>query len=210
MKTIFADNKKLKAISILLVALVLLITTNYYDRKSYNDLDKTVTSIYKDRLMPAGYLFEISNLLYEKMVLQQASGVPQAKLQTTLQQHNERIDALMKKYEATYLIAAEKKEWRLFKSQLLAYNKAENIGLEPALLQPDFSRCITSLNKLNTLQSLEGKVLQRQSEQLISGNLLNSYFTMSLLVVVFFMILSLANMPGKNLFSASAQKPMLN
>lgn len=60
------DSRKSKTLVILLVIISFIMINNFAKRKDFADLDKTVNSIYNDRLMPAGILFNLNNLLHEK------------------------------------------------------------------------------------------------------------------------------------------------
>ena len=56
-------KEKRKIIIALLFILVLALINNFISRRQYDDLTSNISSIYKDRLIPASYIFSMSDLL---------------------------------------------------------------------------------------------------------------------------------------------------
>src|SRR5688572_19048080 len=108
-------KNKAKSIITLYVMIVVVMLINFFVRRSYDDLDKTITSIYSDRLMPANYLFKINDHLYQKKLLLEEHEVLNGSDQKQLDQHNSVIAGLMKEYETTYLTTSERQQWLGFK-----------------------------------------------------------------------------------------------
>ena len=196
MQLYLEGKKKTRAIMLLFCILGIIMLVNFASRKDYADLDRNFSSIYQDRLMPAGYLFKISDHLYQKKMIQQSDEVSPESTQAQTKEHNEAISVLIKDYEATYLTAAEKTLWQNFKQALVHYNQAEQSYLTlPAsqavtelVLQNSFDQTIGTLNRLNDLQASEGKVLQRQSKAILGGYLMQSYLEAGLLFVLCFLL----------------------
>ena len=59
-------RKRTVALLVLYIVLLVVMFNNFSERKDYDDLDRTISSIYKDRLMPAGFLFKLNDHLYQK------------------------------------------------------------------------------------------------------------------------------------------------
>ena len=194
----------------LFALIIIVMLNNYSGRSNYADLDKTISSIYQDRLVPAGYLFSISDLLHQKKMLWQQykdSSLPKA-VKSRLGQYNAALLLLQKRYDATYLTVAEKEQWGLFKALLLQYNVAEALG-EKQLLQTSFDQGVTCLQRLNEIQVTEGKALQHQSRDLLGGSLLQSHFEIGLLFVVCILMLALTGLFDKHR-GLSSDQALLN
>jgi hypothetical protein len=192
------NKNKTKLLVGLFALIIIVMLNNYSGRSNYADLDKTISSIYKDRLIPAGYLFTINDLLYQKkLLLQHHEGPLPAHAKASLDQHNTALQALLKQYDATYLTVAEQAQWGLFKALLLQYNIAEVNGLQ-ALLQESFSKAIICLNELKAIQLAEGKALEHRSKDLLGGSLLQSYFEIGVLFVVCILMLALTGFEDRH------------
>jgi hypothetical protein len=109
MPIFFQPRKKAKAVIATFVIILIVLLNNFSSRKDYADLDRTMSSIYQDRLMPSGYLFHINNYLYQKRMLQQSPNFSGAAVQAQLDHHNKAIDSLIRNYDMTFLTLAEKK-----------------------------------------------------------------------------------------------------
>jgi preprotein translocase subunit SecG len=203
------NKNKTKLLVGLFALIIIVMLNNYSGRSKYADLDKTISSIYKDRLLPAGYLFSISDLLYQKkLLLQQHEGPLPAQAKASLDHHNTALLTLLKQYDATYLTVAEKAQWGLFKALLLQYNIAEATGRQ-ALLQQPFSKAIACLNELTAIQLAEGKALEHRSKDLLGGSLLQSYFEIAVLFVVCILMLALTGFEDRR-HTLSPDQVLLN
>lgn len=193
----FADLKdKTRPIFILCIILLIILLNNLSGRKDYANLDKNISSIYADRLMPSNYLFRINDHLYQKRLLRHEHDQTTDETTTLLAAHNTNIDKLIKEYEATYLTKTEKEHWLNFKQNIVAYNKnelKEYSTINNELLNKSFDNCMLALQQLNTIQATEGKQLQVSSRAILGGSLIGSYLEISLLfilAIIFFVLLS--------------------
>src|SRR5437762_3157934 len=98
MKWAFSLKHKLKAAIIFSALTALLLVANLLGRHNVADLDKTLTSLRNDSLLPATFAHEINNLLFETKFLLSNNNNP-AKIKANLN----RIETLARKYEATDL-----------------------------------------------------------------------------------------------------------
>lgn len=204
-------GEKRKVVAFLLIVLLLGLINNYFSRRYYSNIDKNMSSIYKDRLMPASYLFKISDHLYQKKLLLEEEGISRTILATELKQHNTRIDSIIADYHKTYLTAAEENQWNAFLEHLNHYNTAEASLIaipnsDPQKekgIQASFKSALTSLNQLNDIQTSEGARLQIDSHNLISSTLLQAYLEVSLLFIMGIVILMLLVIPEKAVYPVS-------
>jgi hypothetical protein len=208
MPIFFEPRKKAKAVIATLVIILIVLLNNFSSREGYADLDRTMSSIYKDRLMPSGYLFHISNHLYQKRILQQSAQFPVSAVQLQIANHNKAIDSLIRNYDMTYLTLTEQKQWKNFKQQLSIYNEEETKALAAATsaeayqtndkkLNETFDKAVASVISLNEIQTSEGSVLQRHSKSVIGDTLLHSYMEIPLLFIVCVIIILLSGFTDK-------------
>ncbi len=186
-------KEKRVAVIILFAVLAIISLNQFINKKDYNDLYTNMSSLYKDRLMPAGYLFSINDHLYQKKILHMQEAEASINLSAQLQQHDEEIAKLIKAYEATYLTKAEKKEWQQLLKNLTAYKNAELITANELLLkrqnrvqllEANFQQAQHCLNELNALQAAEGSALQTKSTAIINGTVVYSYLQMAMMIVL--------------------------
>lgn len=185
-------KEKHKIVGILLGIVLLAILNNYASRRHYNALGENMVSIYKDRLMPASYLFKLEDQLYQQQLLLKDPTLKKEELSGFLQSHSANINDLITVYSKTYLTEEEKKHWKAFLTHLQSYNLAvtayrnlPNTGKGPAFAVEDsFKKAIQTLNNLNELQTAEGFKLQQQSSSLINDTRMSAYLEVTLLFVL--------------------------
>ena len=192
--TMFLKHK-IKAAVLLMVTMALLIINNILGSKSYSNLDKSISSIYQDRLMPATYIFEISDHLYQERLLQEQPGPVTSEGMRLLDSHNVAIAGLITNYEKTYLTKDEVKHWAKFKKDLQQYQNtgpADDPDAEVA-----FDKVMGSLKSLSQLQVGEGSALKQDAQTVISSRELMSQLEMSLLVIMGMFVVFLIATPEK-------------
>jgi hypothetical protein len=192
-------KNKAKVALLLAVLMVIIALNNLWERKSFSRLERSIASIYQDRLLPATYLYEISSHLYQKkLLLEKGAGTP------GINEHNHAINKLIKSYELTYLTDAEKRQWALFKTHLSAYNREEE-QQQPSQLRLDksFTPALATLNRLSQIQAGEGRNLQHSSKGIIDGSLLASHLEIAILIILGIAAMALINMRDRNIFQTS-------
>ncbi|MHA4844214.1 MCP four helix bundle domain-containing protein [Flavitalea antarctica] len=171
----------------LLCSVILL---EYSTQSHFDDLDHQMSSLYRDRLMPANYLMRLNDQLHKKQRWQMdhvSDKIPDKNLKVC----NDSISALITLYQKTYLTQAEAKLWSTFKDDLRTYNAAEanmSFASDRSSLQQkmhsSFDEAINTLSSLSELQTQEGYKLQRQSKSILNGNFLQHMLEVSLLFVI--------------------------
>ncbi len=107
-------GEKRKIVAFLLVVLLLGLINNYFSRKYYNNIDKNMSSIYNDRLMPASYLFKISDHLYQKKLLLEQEDIPKISLGAELKKHDVAVHHIIADYRKPILPTPKKASGILF------------------------------------------------------------------------------------------------
>lgn len=214
-------RKRTVALLVLYIVLLVVMFNNFSERKDYDDLDRTISSIYNDRLMPAGFLFKLNDHLYQKKITLQAAVLDDKTDFKEIENHNNEIGTLMKDYEKTYLTKNEEEQWETFKAHLTQYNSSEDAFIQTwsqhhsanlrhqDQMKSSFNAALLCLNKLNDIQATEGRILQRHSSEIIGGSILHSYLEISLLFLTAVILLQFTGMANARA-AAGAEKALLN
>jgi hypothetical protein len=190
--------------------MVLIILATLLSRYNMRGIDRSFSSIYQDRLIPATTIIYLTENLYGKRLslekhlfvqdIQSAQNVKAA-----LGRHNKSIDSLVGVFEKTYLVDQEAKSLDIFKKQVDEYSMLENRILHLcAAGTPDegrslfagtgartFQGTITNLNELAGIQSDIGKNLMKESRSNIASFGIISFLQIALAVIIGLMILVL-------------------
>lgn len=189
-KTKMKPQQKVLLIFIVLVVAIML--NNFSNWRNYNNLSKNFSSIYKDRVMPSGYIYQLHDHLYQKKLLLQQPDIPQAEKAAAIAGHNTAVTGIVKAYESTYLTPAEQNYWRNFKAALLQYNITEagylvNVNDEKyslLSLQQHFLQSQEELKKLSDLQAAEADLLGKHSHYIINSSRIQTYLELMLLMIL--------------------------
>ncbi|MBN9296190.1 MAG: MCP four helix bundle domain-containing protein [Filimonas sp.] len=179
-----SKKNRITAMSLLGIILLLILSKQFLEKKNYLNLDKSMHSLYTDRLIPLGHLFDMQGFLYKKETLQLSNRFTPAD-----QQHfDTSMHTLISQYETTFLTAAEKAEWLAFKEYLHLYNKTAVTSATGF-----FEQAIQKLEELNHLQIKVGNQLQQEAKEITASGQLQSYFEMMMLCIVLIGIIILIN-----------------
>jgi Four helix bundle sensory module for signal transduction len=185
MKWIYGVEEKNKPAILLLVIVITILASNFLEKKFITDMGKSMSSIYKDRLVPAANLFHINDLMFTKRLALEAyllnpDEPGRAAVTRQLALYNARIDSLIRAYEETYLVEEESRQLKDFKAKVMAYNILEGMYLSSKPEQghwqnfareigPLFNEMHGELMALSHIQTAEGRELLEGS-QVITGN----------------------------------------
>jgi len=193
MKWAFVIQQKLKAALLLLGIMFLVVLFNLIERHNIEEMNRSVNSIYKDRLLPAADIFHLTDNLYSKRVLMEqyliSEDVDVLELQKSLDMRDKNIDELVRQFEKTYLVDKELVFFNQLKADIIAYKKleqkiislcAQNLRAEANLLyhqkgQLASSEVIKRLSELTEIQTqVGGELLNNSKGILASSDLLSS------------------------------------
>lgn len=194
-KWAYSINQKHKIALLLVIVLGAILLTNIMERNNVSALDKSFSSMYEDRLLPATYIFNITDHLYQKRLLWEnktANGISNSE---QLMDHNTAIYCLLEDFENTFLVAEEKKALENFKTDLHRYNLSEaelirlaeeaDITAEDKMkLNNELHALMNDLNLLSTIQVETAKELKSESRSTIDSNTILSHFEIAMLIVV--------------------------
>jgi hypothetical protein len=210
MKWSFIIQQKIKAALLLTGIMVLIVLSTFLSRRNIKDIDKSFSSIYQDRLIPAVDMVYLSENLYTKRLLLgkylfSATTSTPPEIATQLKKQNRSIDSLLHNYEKTFLIADEAKSLQVFKNRVKEYAILENkilrlsqSGYKEAGSElfngngsVTFQQSIQSLNELIKIQYTEGQSLVKESQNESSQFNLISSLQIAIAIVIGLLILGL-------------------
>lgn len=216
MKQFISLKEKRIAAIVLFVVLVGIGLNQLWHEKEYAQLGKNMASLYQDRLMPSGYLFEISDHLYQKKILHMNEATSAEALKPQLEKHDVAVKQLIDAYEKTYLTKDEQQYWKAFVTSLAEYKTVEqnwragsNSLVHEQLLEKYFQQAQTALSNLNDVQAKEGSLLQRNSKAIINHTVIQSYLQIAMLVVIA-IIAAILLLARDNPFFPAERKAALN
>ncbi len=220
MKWAYVIRYKLKAAAVLLVIMATILAGNLYERRNFNTLDKSISSIYQDRLMPATYIYELSNHMYRKRLLQEHyTEYNNEQLQAKTMKHDAAINSILADYEKTYLTEEESRHWQALKNALYNYHiqydialaniRKEIPGLNNQQLEYNFNRAMAELDALSKIQAGVGRTIEKDSHAIVTGSMLPAYFENSLLVVLGIICVVLFSVSDSRILQ-QAQRSSLN
>lgn len=129
MKWVYSIQQKIKTAFLLAAICLMVLVGIFWERSNVASLEDSTTSIYDDRLLPATYVFHLTDHLYQKRLIlesyfEERAPDPAAGLHR-LAHHDAAIDTLIEDFEATYLVAHEDQALRHLKRELEAYSRLE-------------------------------------------------------------------------------------
>lgn len=176
--------------------------SNVLVRRDIDNIDKSFTSIYNDRLMPATAFFYVTESLYNRRLALEKSVLVQRQdeqaLKEVLLAHDAKIDSLIKEFEKTYLVMNEANLLKRFKKQMEAYKVIEarviaryyasdqqgaidlfeNEGIDI------FSDMLLDLHKLIVIQATVGKELLADSHHTVASANMISFLEAGVAIVL--------------------------
>ena len=206
MKWAYLIKDKMKAVAVLLLIIVLILVNNISNRRTFSKLNESIASIYKDRLMPATYIFQLTDHLYQKKLLLNTQSEQN---KTAVAKHDSAVTAIIKTYETTYLTSVEKRQWTAFKKELGHYNTLTMApGKDEEAINESFDNVLNGLNALSEIQANEGSHIFSISKIDISGTIIMSHLEIALLLILGIFALVIINANDNKLMQM--QKPGLN
>ncbi|MBC8053712.1 MAG: MCP four helix bundle domain-containing protein [Sphingobacteriaceae bacterium] len=202
MKWTFVIQQKLKVAVLLGVIMAVVVLVNLVLQKNISDINRSVNSIYNDRLIPATDIFYLSEnlhnrqLVIEKFLYRNEHDVKHLRL--SLKGYSTKIDQLVSKYEKTYLVDEESVFLNNFKKNIQQYASledkmlslmAQNRQTEGLRLYETEGRIalqntISQLSDLTTIQSAVGSKLVNDTKGIVATSNFLSDLQIALAVII--------------------------
>ncbi|GGF72367.1 MCP four helix bundle domain-containing protein [Wenyingzhuangia marina] len=158
---------KIKKVASILLIFLIVLSTNIVDNKNFNRLKKSVTTIYKDRIVASDLLFESLLLIHEKeMALVSSDSIFYQKRN---EQTNQQIKNYIETYEQTKLTLKEQTLFNNFKNEFNHLNKLEERYVDSN--RDNKAELLKSIDNItHTLQSLSKIQLDEGKQQMFMSN----------------------------------------
>jgi len=200
MDWILSIRAKLKLAFLLGIICLLVLANIYWERSNITSMNDSFRSIYADRLLPATYVFQLTDHLYQKRLILEHQlhhhdtlEAAEALRQVTI--HSHAMDTLIADFEATYLVETEGQLLGAFKQQLGDYNRLEKSLLEAAQLRQPFEKdradlialfdtTLSELTQLSQLQIDVGRAMRDDSLRLLASTKVLTMLEAALIVII--------------------------
>ena len=208
MKWTYSIQQKSKTAVLLMVVVATIIGCNFLEKKFFTDINKSVSSIYNDRLIPAAELFHANDIMYKKRLILEKYLINPGQqdyrsVKGQLVTHNAQIDSIILAIETSYLVDEESNYLHHFKRSVNRYNqleevylaRAENLALPADTyekeMDPIFKAIHDDLVLMSSIQTSVGKELLNGSENISSGANLISNLQMAIVMIVMLVVYGL-------------------
>ena len=219
-------EKRKRLILILSTFFVLLLITEFIEKRSLKSIDQDFSSLYQDRLLPASQMYELSELLHEKRMLfenikDDAEFIAEVNLKE-IKAYNTQIDQVLKDYGKTYLVDREEvyfkdfndhyKEYMLLENTILKNLQEEDFSTANYLIDKNANHYFRTLNlDLHNIASMQPEVGEQLMAHYKSSSGLTSllyYFKIALTILIGVFVLRLLGL--EQLLRRPKQKFELN
>lgn len=197
-------KRKVKAIVILGVLLLLLYGKNLIERQSFRKISSTFTEVYNDRLVVESYIFDISERLFliQKLIDHCDLSYDYSKVINEITDHEAAIMAIVTEFEQTQLTEQEASYLSDFKTIIqndlniksydLLFTDSSGVNQNQVkIYDQKISQARKDLDNLSSIQLQEGEKLISKAKVLINRSQIWAQFEVALLiilvVVMFFM-----------------------
>jgi hypothetical protein len=198
-------RRKVRALIIIGVLLLLLYSKNLIERQSFRSISNTFTEVYNDRLVVEGYIFQISENLFQiqKLVDHCNIDYDYSKVVQEIATNEKSILTIIADFEATNLTEQEASYLADFKKIIvsdlniqsydLLYSDSSGVNKAQVKIYDDkITLARKDLNNLSKIQMEEGEKLISKAKVLINRSQIWAQFEVALLiilVVVMFLLL---------------------
>ncbi|MDX1942857.1 MAG: MCP four helix bundle domain-containing protein [Saprospiraceae bacterium] len=225
MKWVFSIQPKIKAAFLLAIICVAVLVNMFLERRNISNINDSFSSIYEDRLLPATYVFHLTDHLYQKRLIldRYFNGKTPSNFQADIEQlqvHNNAMDTLIQDFEATYLVEMEGKLLKDLKRGLRAYNDLEwqlmkdlKNATAPEISVDAFEKLFAAakeeLTQLSQIQIEVGKKMKEDSGRMAASTDLLTNLD-ALLIIVMGLIIQILIFTSKTLVPKAPQHHQLN
>lgn len=188
MRWIYLIKERYKLAVYLTAIFVSIIIANLLEKSQANEVDKSLISMYNDRIIPAKDISAMLGNLYKNQLLLQehihSSGtIRYSEIERELEINDEKSDSLTVKFAKTFLVDEEATELNKYKNKIDAYRaiqneivtlsrqgmKTEAVAYYHQHSRHTFQGLITHIDKLADIQARVGQKLYQTSHEKLAG-----------------------------------------
>lgn len=216
MKWTYIIKQKLTVAILLTVVLGSVLLKNIIDSRNVSQLADSFSSVYEDRLVVEGYIYQLSDHLYQKkLIIDNCMRTGDAEIQNKIAQHHKAIIALIAEYERTKLTEKETQFFQEFKNNIAALQLLEEHHVtqeavnKNEALNEKFTGAAANLHQLSLIQLDEGKALRENSKRIAAGSSMLTSIELVIIIGIAAIIQMLIFASG-SIHSKFFQRPGLN
>lgn len=199
-----AIKRKITAALLLLSVVGLVLLTNWSEQRNAKKIAAAVTTIYEDRLVVEGYIFQLSQHLQTIGEIIEDNGSAFANKQRLLTTHLNAINEINQRYAETKLTKAEKVHFDRFTVLCRALQNNIHSG-EYEKAKTDAEQAETILSTLSAIQMKEARLQMDNVTDISNFATLISKFELFILIIIAVLIqilvfsspISTLKMPGR-------------
>lgn len=197
MQNSILKKRKVRALLIIGILLMLLYVKNLLERQSFSSISNTFTEVYNDRLIVEGYIFQISEKLFQiqKLVDHCNIDYDYSKVINEIASNEQSILAIIADFEATNLTGEEAGYLTDFKKIIetdlniksydLLYSDSSGINrAQVKIYDQKISLARKDLENLSKIQMQEGEKLINKAKVLINRSQIWAQFEVALLIIL--------------------------
>ncbi|WP_026955407.1 MCP four helix bundle domain-containing protein [Algoriphagus vanfongensis] len=190
-------KRKIRALLIISILLLLIYAKNLIERQSFRSISSTFTEVYNDRLIVVGYIFEISESLFQiqKLIDHCNLDYDYSKVLNEIQGQEASIMRIIDDFEKTKLTPKEEEYLSEFKKIIvndlniksydLLYSDSAGVNISQVkLYDKKISLARKDLDNLNNIQMEEGEKLISKAKVLINRSQIWAQFEVALLIIL--------------------------
>jgi hypothetical protein len=197
MQNSILKKRKVRALLIIGILLMLLYVKNLLERQSFSSISNTFTEVYNDRLIVEGYIFQISEKLFQiqKLVDHCNIDYDYSKVINEISSNEKSILEIIADFEATNLTEEEAGYLTDFKKIIetdlniksydLLYSDSSGINrAQVKIYDQKISLARKDLENLSKIQMQEGEKLINKAKVLINRSQIWAQFEVALLIIL--------------------------
>ncbi len=182
MKWMYSIRNKMVASGALLPLCMLVLFSNYVDRDHTNNVKKSISTLYEDRLIVEDYILKMTVNIYE---IKQALNAPDVKgehsthhIKTLLSE----IDGLSNAHLKTKFTKTEDVTFAALLKTLNEFKASSYANIQDKLKIAD--QALLLLNELSSIQLEESKLIMKQAENLYRSGKATSQFAFAITIII--------------------------
>lgn len=166
----FSAAQRIRTGLSLLLVFALIFATNILDKRHFKTAQNSINSVYEDRLLVKGYIYELNNIFHRKQLLVVTNDLTQDEILSD----QARIDTLIEKFSRTQLTYTESKYLDRLQEDTQAFQQLAAMADTSQLAQTSLTNNLTgiqqTLNQLADIQIEEGENILKMAQHSLTMN----------------------------------------
>jgi hypothetical protein len=185
MSTKFSLNNRAKIGFSFAIVFLLVFATNRLDKRRFDTVSDALTSVYEDRLVAKGYLYQLSNIFHEqeKLLMQNSEN-------EVSKTYHKMVNTTIEAYKNTKLTTAERTAFSNFQRH---FNELQTLELSASQSNSDsykaniirqISRIQNDLDNLAQIQLDEGESLTKFAQSSLKTSSTYSQIEIAIIILI--------------------------